>query len=142
MADVLTREQRHKNMQNIRSEETKIEIAVRRYLFSCGFRFRKNGKRYPGTPDIVLPKYKVVVFINGCFWHGHKGCKYFVIPKTNTDFWVEKIGKTVQRDRNAIIALEDNGWRVLTLWQCQLSPASFQDTMRNTVNEIKGFANE
>ncbi|NLB81754.1 MAG: DNA mismatch endonuclease Vsr [Clostridiaceae bacterium] len=142
MADVLTREQRHKNMQNIRSEETKIEIAVRRYLFSCGFRFRKNDKRYPGTPDIVLPKYKVVVFINGCFWHGHKGCKYFVIPKTNTDFWVEKIGKTVQRDRNAIIALEDNGWRVLTLWQCQLSPASFQDTMRNTVNEIKGFANE
>lgn len=142
MADILTSEQRRKNMQSIKSKETKIEIAVRKYLFSCGFRYRKNDKRYPGTPDIILPKYRVAIFINGCFWHGHHGCKYFVVPKTNTDFWLEKIGKTIERDKIDKAALERDGWRVLTLWQCQLTHNLFQQTMRETVASIREYDDE
>ena len=98
MMDVHSKETRSYNMSRIRSKNTKPEEIVRKHLFSLGFRYRKNDKRYPGTPDIVLPKYKTVIFINGCFWHGHSGCKYFVVPKSNTEFWQNKIAANIARD--------------------------------------------
>lgn len=96
--DVHDKKTRSYNMSRIKSKNTKPEEMVRKYLFSHGFRYRKNDKRLPGTPDIVLPKYRVVIFVNGCFWHGHNQCRYFVIPKSNTEFWVDKINKNIERD--------------------------------------------
>lgn len=96
--DVHDKKTRSYNMSQIKSKNTKPEEMVRKYLFSHGFRYRKNDKRLPGTPDIVLPKYRVVIFVNGCFWHGHNQCRYFVIPKSNTEFWVDKINKNIERD--------------------------------------------
>lgn len=100
MADIKSKEARSYNMSQIRGKDTKPEELVRKYLFSRGFRYRKNDRKLPGTPDIVLPKYKTVVFINGCFWHGHQGCKYFVWPKNNADFWKKKIETNIQRDEH------------------------------------------
>ena len=137
MADVLSKEQRHKNMQHIKSRDTGIEVSVRKYLFSAGFRYRKNDRRYPGKPDIVLPKYKTVIFVHGCFWHGHNGCKYFVMPKTNTDFWNDKISSNVERDYKNEIRLETAGWRVFTIWECQLKKICFQKTMNELISAIK-----
>lgn len=137
MADVLTKEQRHKNMQNIKSRDTGIEVSVRKYLFSVGFRYRKNDKRFPGKPDIVLPKYKAIIFIHGCFWHGHEGCKYFVMPKTNTGFWHKKIYGNVERDNINKTKLIAEGWRVFTIWECQIKKVRFQDTMNELISEIK-----
>jgi DNA mismatch endonuclease (patch repair protein) len=97
--DDLTTEQRHVNMSHIQSKNTKPEMIVRKYLFSKGFRYRVNDKRYPGHPDIVLPKYKTVIFINGCFWHQHPNCKYASIPKTNKEYWIPKLQKNVERDK-------------------------------------------
>ena len=142
MADVLTKEQRHKNMHNIKSRDTGIEVSVRKYLFAVGFRYRKNDKRYPGKPDIVLPKYKAIIFIHGCFWHGHEGCKYFVMPKTNTAFWYKKIHRNIERDRINMTKLTAEGWRVFTIWECQLKKARFQDTMKELISEIKGNHDE
>lgn len=96
--DVHDKKTRSYNMSQIKSKNTKPEKMVRKYLFAHGFRYRKNDKRLPGTPDIVLPKYKTVIFVNGCFWHGHNQCRYFVIPKSNTEFWVDKINKNIERD--------------------------------------------
>jgi len=107
-------------MSNISGKETKPEILVRKFLFSKGFRFRKNDGRYPGKPDIVLPKYKTVVFIHGCFWHGHKGCKYSKLPETNVYFWKNKVSLNIERDKKNRIELEKQGWVVLTIWQCNL----------------------
>ena len=118
--DVLTPEQRKKNMQNIRGKDTKIEVKVRSELFKRGFRFRKNDSRYPGKPDIVLPKYKTVIFVNGCYWHRHPGCKYATIPKTNIEFWNKKFQANIKNDGKNKAALEDAGWNVITLWECEL----------------------
>ncbi len=118
--DKHSRETRSYNMSRIKATNTKPEETVRKYLFSKGFRYRKNDKRLPGKPDIVLPKYKTVVLINGCFWHGHEGCRYFVVPKTNTEFWVDKISKNILRDRNNEEKLKELGWKVITLWECEL----------------------
>ena len=120
MVDVLTKEQRRKCMSNIRSKNTKPEILVRKYLFSQGIRFRVNVKKLPGTPDIVLRKYRTVIFVNGCFWHGHEGCKYYVLPKTNTEFWKEKIERNKARDYKKSMELRQMGWHVITIWECQL----------------------
>ena len=120
MTDVHSKSVRSYNMSKIRNKDTKPEILVRKYLFSQGFRFRKNDKRFPGKPDIVLPKYNTVIFINGCFWHKHEGCKYFVWPKSNEDFWRNKIEKNVSRDKVKIKELEKQGWNVITIWECQL----------------------
>ena len=109
---------------------------MRKYLFSQGFRYRKNDKRLPGTPDIVLPKYKTVVFVNGCFWHGHEGCKYFVWPQNNADFWKAKINANIQRDQRKKEELERLGWRVLVIWECGLKKAEFEDTMKWVVKSI------
>lgn len=108
------------NMSQIRSKNTKPEEIVRRFLFSKGFRYRKNDNRYPGKPDIVLPQYKTVIFVNGCFWHKHEGCKYFVWPKTNLDYWMPKINKNKERDEQNIRELVADGWNVITVWECEI----------------------
>ena len=129
MADVLTPDQRHLNMTRIRSKDTGIERLVRRILHADGFRFRLNVKDLPGKPDIVLPKYRTVVFINGCFWHGHQGCRYFVIPKTNTEFWVNKIDGNIRRDDENYHRLEMEGWNVIIVWECALKKNKFVETV-------------
>ncbi len=107
-------------MSKISGKETKPEIMVRKYLFSKGFRYRKNDKRYPGKPDIVLPKYKTVIFIHGCFWHGHN-CKKGKLPETQKEFWKEKIKKNIDRDKRNEEELVKSGWKVITIWQCEIS---------------------
>jgi DNA mismatch endonuclease, patch repair protein len=107
-------------MSRITGKETKPEILVRKYLFAQGFRFRKNVKDLPGRPDIVLPKYKTAIFVHGCFWHGHKDCPKAALPSTNTKFWKDKILKTVERDKAKTNELEQKGWQVITMWQCEL----------------------
>lgn len=118
-------------MSRIKGKNTKPEMLVRRFLFANGFRYRLNVKTLPGKPDIVLPKYKTVIFINGCFWHGHKGCKYFVVPKTRTEWWLNKIKDTQKRDREAEIQLNTLGWKVITLWECQLKNKLLDSTLNN-----------
>lgn len=136
MADRISPEKRSWNMSRIKGKDTKIEVQVRSWLFSKGLRFRKNDKRYPGTPDIVLPKYKIVIFINGCFWHRHENCKYATIPKTRTDFWLEKFDKNIANDKIHKQQLEDMGWKVLVIWECQLHKKEFEDTMQTVLKQI------
>lgn len=124
-------------MSRIRGSNTKPEILVRKYLFSHGFRYRINDKRYPGTPDIVLPKYKIVIFINGCFWHGHKGCRYFVWPKNNAVFWREKIEGNIERDSRNYQQLESMGWRIVVLWECELKPKVLEETLTKLIDSLK-----
>lgn len=135
MSDSLTAQKRSWNMSRIKGKDTKIEILVRKYLFAKGFRFRKNDKRYPGKPDVVLPKYKTVIFVNGCFWHRHPGCKDATIPKTRTDFWLEKLNKNVANDEKNIKLLTDDGWSVIVLWECELEKY-FEATMEKTIERI------
>lgn len=118
--DKHSKEVRSYNMSQIRSTNSKPEIMVRKYLFSKGLRYRKNVKTLPGKPDIVLPKYKTIVFVNGCFWHGHKNCKYFVMPKSNIEFWNEKISRNVKRDEEIHRKLSAAGWNVIVVWECEL----------------------
>lgn len=131
MTDVHDKKTRSYNMSQIRAKDTKPEIMVRRFLFSHGFRYRLNVKSLPGKPDIVLPKYKTVVFINGCFWHGHDGCKYFVLPKTNTEWWKEKIHKTQQRDQIITDELKSLRWKVYIIWECELKVRRREITLEN-----------
>ena len=116
-------------MSRIKAKDTKPELLVRKYLFCKGFRYRVNVKDLPGKPDIVLPKYKTVIFIHGCFWHGHEGCKYFVIPKTRTEWWTEKIRKNKERDQQEHEALRKTGWNIITVWECQLKPRKREQTL-------------
>lgn len=138
MADVHTPEQRSYNMSRIRSKNTKPEELVRKFLFSQGFRYRKNDARLLGKPDIVLPKYKTVIFVNGCFWHGHEGCRYFVWPKNNAEFWKEKITGNIQRDKHNHQLLANQGWRVIEIWECQLKRSVVDNTLQNLVLQIIG----
>lgn len=119
--DVYSKEKRSEVMSKIRSKNTRPEVLLRKALFAKGFRYRINYNKLPGSPDIVLPKYKVVIFVNGCFWHGHKGCKYATIPKTNTRYWVNKIEFNKARDKINAIDCARLGWRVITVWECQIS---------------------
>ena len=137
MADVHTPEQRSYNMSQIRGKNTKPEELVRKYLFSKGFRYRKNDPRLPGKPDIVLTKYKTVIFVNGCFWHGHEGCRYFAWPKNNAEFWKNKISGNICRDQKNYNFLVELGWKVLIIWECELKKAVFETTMRRLVGQIK-----
>lgn len=139
--DVHDKETRSYNMSCIKGKNTKPEGIVRKYLFSKGFRYRKNDKRLPGTPDIVLPKYKTVIFVNGCFWHGHEGCRYFVVPKTNTKFWVNKIETNKQRDSRKINDLQALGWRVITVWECELKRKVSTKTLEQLNSLIKQKSN-
>ena len=127
--DDLTKEQRHKSMSHIKSTNTMPEERVRKYLFSKGFRYRKNVKDLPGKPDIVLPKYKTVVFVNGCFWHMHD-CGKFKMPSTNVDYWEPKLKRNVERDRTNIRLLKDDGWNVIVVWECELKKKEFENTMK------------
>ena len=135
--DVHSKEIRSYNMSKIRSENTKPEIKVRKHLFSKGFRYRKNDKRYPGKPDIVLPKYNTMVFINGCFWHMHIGCSDFSLPKTNTDFWKKKLENNKRRDENVVQQLQKMNWNVIVLWQCELKGENFDNTMEKLVKSLR-----
>lgn len=137
VADVHTPEQRSYNMSRIRGKNTKPEELVRRYLFAQGFRYRKNDARFPGKPDIVLPKYKTVIFVNGCFWHAHEGCKYFVWPKSNVDFWKRKINGNIQRDLRNNQLLSEQGWNVIVIWECQLKKSTFDEALQHLVGQIK-----
>ncbi len=126
-------------MASIRSRGTKPELVVRKYLWHEGFRYRLNYRRLPGHPDIVLRKYRTCVFVNGCFWHGHEGCRYFRMPKTNTTFWEKKIKRNRERDRQEQQRLAAMGWHVITVWECQLKPAVREATLRSlafTLNHI------
>ena len=137
MADVLSKEQRQRCMSHIKSKDTKPEILVRRFLFANGFRFRLHRKDLPGKPDIVLPKYKMAIFINGCFWHGHRGCRYASIPETNRDFWLSKIRGNVQRDKITYQRLNGLGWLVIEIWQCELKPKTKDQTLNNLITELQ-----
>ena len=129
MPDRMTPEQRHDCMASIHSEDTRPEQAVRRKLWHRGYRFRKCVRTLPGTPDIVLPKYRTCIFVNGCFWHGHKGCSKFVMPKTRTEFWANKIARNQERDLVNIQRLESIGWSAITVWECELGKSGIENTM-------------
>ena len=136
MADRITSERRSWNMSRIKGKDTKIEVLVRKSLFADGFRFRKNDKRYPGHPDIVLPKYNTIIFINGCFWHRHDSCKYATTPKTRTEFWENKFNRNVENDKKNTALLENEGWHVITVWECELRKNSFEKTMSDLKKQI------
>ncbi len=116
----MTPEQRSRCMAAIKGKNTKPEVMVRKFLFSKGLRYRLNNRKLPGSPDVVLKKYKTVIFVDGCFWHGHEGCKYFRLPKSNTSFWEAKITRNIERDRETTQALKDLGWKVIRIWECEL----------------------
>lgn len=136
MVDRVSKETRSYNMSRIRSKDTKPEIIVRSYLFSKGLRFRKNDKRYPGSPDLVLPKYKTIVFVHGCFWHLHEGCKYAVMPKSNVEFWENKLYGNRERDERNQKELEEMGWNVITVWECQLKKGECERTLEELYSQI------
>ena len=137
MPDNHTPEQRHANMAAIHSASTKPELLLRKSLWRLGFRFRVNDKRLPGKPDIVLPKYRTVIFVHGCFWHGHKACKNYTVPKTNTDFWTAKIARNQQRDQDTWRQLEAKGWSVIVVWECELKKARLEDTVNYVASTLK-----
>lgn len=126
MTDVMTPEQRHRCMAAIRGRDTRPEMIVRRFLHARGLRYRLSDRRLPGTPDIVLKKYHTVIFINGCFWHGHEGCSQFKLPKSNSDFWRHKINMNIARDYRANVELRLLGWRVIRVWECEIRKKSLQ----------------
>ena len=130
MPDILTPQQRHRCMSHIRSRGTKPELTVRKWLWTHGYRYRLNVKSVPGKPDIVMRKYRTAIFVNGCFWHGHEGCRQFVLPKTNTAFWQAKIDRNRERDRRNEELLSTNGWQVITLWACSLTKDRLEPTMQ------------
>lgn len=139
MADKVTPEQRHLCMSHVRSKNTKPEMIVRQFLFSHGFRFRIHVNTLPGKPDIVLRKYKTVIFVNGCFWHGHENCRIYSFPKTNVEFWRKKIERNKERDLQERIQLRIMGWHVILLWECQLKPKKRSNTLEGlslTLNQI------
>ncbi|MDR2652517.1 MAG: DNA mismatch endonuclease Vsr [Prevotellaceae bacterium] len=140
MADKFSIEKRSEIMSHISGKETKPEIMVRKFLFANGFRFRKNLKYLPGEPDIVLPKYKTVIFIHGCFWHGH-ACKRGALPTTNIEFWKTKIGGNIERDKRDIAELEKLGWHVIVVWQCEIKNFTLRESrLRNLICNIKPTA--
>jgi DNA mismatch endonuclease (patch repair protein) len=124
-------------MSRIRSKDTKPEMVVRKFLHGHGFRYRLHVKNLPGKPDIVLPKYKTVIFIHGCFWHGHKSCKYFVVPKTRTEWWLNKIEHNKQKDKASKKALIKLNWKVITIWECELKPKKALSTLSNLLANLK-----
>jgi DNA mismatch endonuclease, patch repair protein len=135
MADVHDKKTRSYNMSRIRAKDTKPEMLVRRFLHAQGFRYKLHDKTLPGKPDLVLPKYKTVIFIHGCFWHGHEGCRYYVIPKTRTDWWLSKISTNKTNDSKAEQKLMKEQWKIIILWECDLKPATAEKTL-NTLRKV------
>lgn len=138
MADIFSKAKRSEIMSKISGKETKPEILVRKFLFSQGFRYRKNDRKLPGKPDIVLPRYKTGIFVHGCFWHGHLNCKKSALPQTNHEFWKNKIQKNIERDKSKQKELKKLGWQIITVWQCQIkSRELFEKTMRRIVTKLQ-----
>lgn len=135
MTDKLSKEKRSWNMSRIKGKDTQIEVKVRKALFNAGFRYRKNVKELPGKPDIVLPKYKTVVFIHGCYWHAHN-CKEYHIPKTNTDFWKKKFERNIENDKKHYEQLRILGWKVIIVWECEIEK-NFLNVVDKLKTEIK-----
>ena len=135
--DVHSKETRSFNMSRIKGKNTKPEILVRKYLFSQGLRYRLYSKKLPGRPDIVLQKYHTVIFIHGCFWHGHEGCRYFVVPKTRTEWWLNKINTNRENDRKNCELLKEMKWNVITVWESSLKKKKQESTLNNILNMIK-----
>lgn len=135
MADTHSKETRSKNMSHIRSTNSKPEETVRKYLFSKGLRYRKNVRSLPGCPDIVLPKYRTVIFVNGCFWHKHD-CGRFVWPSSNEEYWHRKISRNIERDAENQKLLSEQGWRVLVIWECQLKKKAAEENLLRLYNDI------
>lgn len=137
MADIFSKAKRSEIMSKISGKETKPEILVRKFLFANGFRYRKNDKKLAGKSDIVLPKYKTAIFVHGCFWHGHQGCKKSALPQTNYEFWEKKIGGNVERDKINQKKLKKDGWKVIVIWQCEIKNRElFEKAMKRIVAKI------
>ena len=136
MTDTVSPKRRSEIMSNVKGKHTKPEIIVRKFLHAKGFRFRLHSSKLPGKPDLILKKYKTIIFINGCFWHGHENCRIYVMPKTNVDFWREKIDKNMFRDRIIINNLKEMGWNVIILWECTLKKTKREETLNNLVEKI------
>ena len=137
--DVHSKETRSYNMSRITAKDTKPEVKVRKYLFAQGFRYRKNDKRYPGHPDIVLPKYKTMIFVNGCFWHMHEGCSDFSLPQSNTAFWENKLLYNRARDEKIQTELKKSGWNVIIIWTCEIKGHLFEERMSEVISTIKHY---
>ena len=138
MSDPLSTDRRSWNMSQIKGKNTKPEVLVRKFLHSHGYRFRIHRKDLPGKPDIVLPKYKTVIFVHGCFWHRHENCKYSSTPKTHTEFWEEKFRRNIERDRQNIANLESLGWRVIIVWECEVKDLSYRETLLDKLSGPTG----
>lgn len=136
--DTLTPKQRHNNMAAILNKGTKPELLVRQWLWHHGYRYRLNVNNVPGKPDIVLRQYRTAIFVNGCFWHGHEGCSKYTIPKSNTDFWIAKVNRNKERDQRNYNDLNNAGWHVIVIWECQLSSKLIETTMRNVEHALNG----
>jgi len=136
MADVHNKATRSYNMSRIKGKDTKPEMLVRKYLHAKGFRYKLHDKKLPGKPDIVLPKYKTIIFIHGCFWHGHTNCKYYVAPKTRTDWWLNKINSNITNDKKAVTTLKKDSWKIITIWECQLKPAKVNKTLNSLLKKL------
>ena len=139
MADVHAPATRSYNMSRIKGKDTKPELLVRRFLHSHGFRYKLHDKTLPGSPDMVLPKYKTVIFVHGCFWHGHEGCKYFVVPKTRTEWWLGKIGSNKNRDLDNYFKLDELGWKVLSIFECELKSSKAQTVLIKIVEQLNNL---
>jgi DNA mismatch endonuclease (patch repair protein) len=126
MSDIYSKSKRSDIMSRISGKETKPEVLVRKFLFANGFRYRKNVKSLPGKPDVVLPKYRTVIFINGCFWHGHD-CRRGTLPTTNVDFWKTKVYENIERDKRNIAELKLQGWNIIVIWQCEIRSKKLRD---------------
>ena len=137
MADVHEPETRSYNMSQISGKDTKPEMMVRKFLHGNGFRYRLHVKDLPGKPDLVLPKYNSVIFVHGCFWHAHVGCKYFKIPTTRTEWWKNKLFGNRERDKKYIRQLEDLGWNVIVIWECELKPEKKEKTLIRIVEVLE-----
>jgi DNA mismatch endonuclease, patch repair protein len=136
MADVHNKSTRSYNMSRIRSTNTKPELLVRKFLHANGFRYSLHNKKLPGKPDIVLHKYNTIIFVHGCFWHGHANCKYFKLPKTRAQWWANKIATNKANDAKAVKALKKEGWQVLVIWECKLKPAKSEKTLQRIVTML------
>ena len=136
MTDCLTPQQRHRNMVAVQSRDTNPELIVRRYLHAHGFRYRLCDPHLPGHPDIVLKKYRTVIFVNGCFWHGHDGCRYFRLPKTNTPFWEAKITRNKEKDTDSLRTLAVLGWHTITVWECTLKGRQREATLADLIRTL------
>jgi DNA mismatch endonuclease (patch repair protein) len=137
MADVHSQETRSYNMSRIKAQHTKPEMLVRKFLFANGFRYRLHNTKMIGKPDLSFPKYRTVIFIHGCFWHGHDDCRYFVVPKTRTDWWINKISQNSKRDKHVVEQLSKEGWRIITIWECDLRKDKINITLPLLLNKLR-----